>query len=553
MLARRAVRTRIFRSLSVATVGLALLAVPGLQGAAQAKAPEAPTQLRVVPQENPIDPQQPLMRLRWTPPTDKADITGYRVYVDGELLETVRVVTCPEINPQNLLRWCANVTNLQVGQVYTFAVAAVSKGGESKRAAVQRMAVIAPSEPLNVQVVPDDKSLTVSWDPPLSTGGGDIRRYVVRTSSFLPGPTPACERITATSCKIKGLTNGVHYDVTVEARNSAGFFLPGPESAPAIGIPNARPSGPRELRVIAAGSTTATLAWEVPQFVGDEPILGYTISIFMNEGYWFPNQRPEYPQISVGPDVRQYRLTGLRPGLEYQFAVQAYTRLAPGAMTVNVLHNPLGLPGKPAMVEVLGVGNTTVNLAWEDADPNGGIEPTHYRLTATPQGISTGVLVEEIVCPVKASQDAPDFECPGEYLWMRLVNGATYSFTVAAKNKFGWGPTSNYPAFATPEGPPPPPLVDSVAITSPTSVVVTWLPSVTPGGPDVGNVTYTVTLDGTPVCRDIATTTCTITGLTPRQDYEVEVMAINEVFGGDEFSTSQIIVNTLPIQGGTPS
>jgi hypothetical protein len=30
-------------------------------------------------------------------------------------------------------------------------------------------------------------------------------------------------------------------------------------------------------------------------------------------------------------------------------------------------------------------------------------------------------------------------------------------------------------------------------------------------------------------------------------------MAINEVFGGDEFSTSQIIVNTLPIQGGTPS
>jgi len=136
---------------------------------------------------------------------------------------------------------------------------------------------------------------------------------------------------------------------------------------------------------------------------------------------------------------------------------------------------------------------------------------------------------------------------------MRLVNGATYSFTVAAKNKFGWGPTSNYPAFATPEGPPPPPLVDSVAITSPTSVVVTWLPSVTSGGPDVGAVTYTVTVDGAPVCRDIATTSCTIVGLTPSQDYEVKVMAVNEVFGGDEFSTSQIIVNTNPIQGGTPS
>jgi len=545
--------SRLLRSLSVATVALALLAIPGLQGAAQAKAPQAPTQLRAVPQENPIDPSQPLVRLRWTPPADTADVTGYRVYVDGELLETVRAVTCPESTPQTRVRWCANVTNLQVGQVYDFAVAAVSQGGESQRASVERMAVVAPSEPLNLQVVPDQRSLYVSWDPPLSTGGGAIRRYVVRTSSFRPGPQPACALITATSCKISGLTNGVHYDVTVEARNSAGAALPGPESAPAIGIPNARPSGPRDLRVVAAGSTTATLAWETPQHIGSEPILGYTISIFMNEGYWFPNQRPEYPQISVGPEVRQHRLTGLKPGLEYQFAVQAYTRLSPGAMTVNVLHNPLGLPGKPARVEVLGVGNTTVNLAWEDADPNGGIEPTHYRLTATPQGVTTGVLTEEVVCPVKATQQAPDFECAGEYLWMRLVNGATYSFTVAAKNKFGWGPTSDYPAVATPEGPPPPPLIDDVAITSPTSVVVTWLPSVTAGGPDVGNVVYTVTLDGSPVCRDIATTSCTITGLTTSQDYEVKVMAVNEVFGGDEFSTSQIIINTAPVQDGTPS
>jgi len=185
---------RIVRPLGVAAVSVALLAVPGLQATAQAKAPEAPTQLRAVPQENPIDPKQPLMRLRWTPPADKADITGYRVYVDGELLETVRAVTCPEINPQNLLRWCANVTALQVGQVYEFSVTAVSKGGESKPVAVQRMAVIAPTEPLNVQVVPDQQSLYVSWDPPLSTGGGDIKRYVVRTSSFRPGPQPACER-----------------------------------------------------------------------------------------------------------------------------------------------------------------------------------------------------------------------------------------------------------------------------------------------------------------------------------------------------------------------
>jgi len=199
------------------------------------------------------------------------------------------------------------------------------------------------------------------------------------------------------------------------------------------------------------------------------------------------------------------------------------------------------------------VGNNTVNLEWEDGDPSGGLESTYYRLTATPINPPAGVLAEEIVCPVKASQDAPDFECAGTYLWMRLVNGVTYSFTVAAKNKFGWGPTSDYPAFATPEGPPPPPLVSAATITSPTSITLTWDPSSTSGGVEVGAVTYTVTLDDQPVCRDITVTTCTLTGLVEGQDYTVKVMAINEVFGGDQFSTSEIIVNTNPIQVVTPS
>lgn len=543
---------RTLRVVGLAVVALSLLTF-GVTTPAQAAPPAAPTRVVALPQENPIDPNQPLIRLRWTPPKDAADITGYRVYVDDSLLETVRVRACPPLTSVPPVAWCANVTNLVIGQTYTFGISSLSRSGESKKVTTQRMAVVAPSEPLNVQVVPDQQSLYVSWDPPLDTGGGPIRSYRVITSSALPGPPAPCTRITATSCKVEGLINGYHYDVTVEARNSAGFLLPSPESLPAIGIPNARPSGPREFRIVSAGSTSATLAWEPPQHVGGEPVIGYTISIFNNEGYWFPNQRPEYPQISVGADVRRYRITGLKPGLAYQFAVNAYTRLAPGAMTVNAMHNPLGLPGKPALVEITGTGNTTVNLAWEDADPNGGIEPTHYRLTATPVGAPAGVLAEEIVCPVKATQEAPDFECAGEYLWMRLVNGVTYSFTVAAKNKFGWGPTSNYPAFATPEGPPPPPLIDQATVTSSTSIILGWRPSVTPGGPDVGAVVYTVTLDGDPVCRDIATTTCTLSGLTPGQDYEVKVMAVNEIFGGDAFSTSTITVNTNPVQGGTPS
>jgi hypothetical protein len=61
-----------------------------------------------------------------------------------------------------------------------------------------------------------------------------------------------------------------------------------------------------------------------------------------------------------------------------------------------------------------------------------------------------------------------------------------------------------------------------------------------------------VTLDGAPVCRDTTATTCAISGLVPYRNYDVRVMAINAVFGGDDFSSTSLIVNTNPIQVGTP-
>ena len=528
---------RTLRALVTATAAVGLLVA--MTPAQAAEAPGVPVRLRAIPLENAVDPTKPLMQLWWRPPADGGAPTAYKVYVDGQLSETT--IRCRNNPRRPLCR--ANIMNLVPGQVYAFEVAAVNESGEGKVARVSREAVMLPSEPLDVQAVPDNEKLYVSWDPPLDTGGGAIRSYFVRVNSPVPGPPPQCVPTGATSCTVSGLINAYAYDITVEARNSGYPFLQGPESLPAVGIPGGRPSGPRNVRVVSAGSSTATIAWEAPQFPGSEAILGYTL--FLHEGQGF---QPAYPQVNVGPSVRQYRLTGLTAGLTYTFGVQAYTKSFAGGMTVHSSHTPLGIPRAPARVDVTGVGNTTVQLAWEDASPSGGLEATHYRLTATPVApVPTGVAEEEIVCPVKASQAAPDFECAGTYLWMNLVNGVTYSFTVAAKNKFGWGPTSTYPAQATPEGTPPPPLLSST-INSPTQITLTWDPSVTSGGPDVGDVTYTVTLDDVPVCRDIAVTTCVLTGLVPGQDYEAKVTAINEVFGGDDFSTSSLIVNTQPVQ-----
>ena len=500
-------------------------------------APEAPTNLRALPLENPIDQTKPLVRLTWRASTVGVTPTAYKVYVDGVLFETTSLMQ-------------SNVTPLNIGQIYTFTVSAIDAAGDSEVATVERIATIAPTEPMNVQVVPDHESLHVSWEPPQRSGGTAISGYRVLPIAGLPGKPAVCESTGPTSCTIANLINGRHYDVTVEAKNGGWPTLRGPESIPAIGIPNAQPSGPRNLRVVSGGSTSVVLSWTTPENIGSNPIVGYTISMFNAEGFL----RPEYPQINVGAGVRQYRLLGLTPGLEYSFGVQAFTDKNSGGMTLNALHNPLGLPSAPALVEIAGVGNTTVRLTWEAPDPDGGVAPSDYLVTATPQApVPAGVLTEETLCPVAATTEAPNFECDGAYLWMHLVNGVTYSFTVTAKNKFGWSPSSTYPAIATPEGTPPPPLITTSLVTSPTSISLSWSPSVTAGGPDVGPVLYTVTFDGSttrpvPGCLLISVTRCVITNLVFGADYDVTVKAFNTVFGGDDFSSSALTINTNPIQ-----
>ncbi len=527
-----------------AAAGVCILA-SGLSTPAQAltrfaAVPEAPTNLQARPLANPIDPSKPLVRLLWKAPTGGAAPTAYKVYVDGVLFETTNLTQ-------------ANVTPLNIGQRYTFTVTSIDAGGHSEVATVERIATVAPTAPMNVQVVPDNESLHVSWEPPQNNGGTAISGYRVLPTAAVPGKPPVCESTGPTSCTIAHLINGRHYDVTVEAKNGGWPHVRGPASIAAIGIPNARPSGPRNLRVVAGGSTSVTLSWVTPENIGDNPILGYTISMFNAEGYL----RPEFPQINVGADVRQYRLLGLTPGLEYSFGVQAYTDKNSGGMTLNALHNPLGLPAAPALVEIAGVGNTTVSLTWEAPDPDGGVAPSDYLITATPQSpVPAGVLTETILCPVVAKTEAPDFECDSAYLWMNLVNGVTYSFAVAAKNKFGWSSMSTYPAIATPEGTPPPPLISLATVTSPTSITLSWNPSATAGGPDVGAVVYTVAFRGAasrpvPGCLLISVTSCLITNLVYGADYEVTVTAFNTVFGGDQFSSSTLTINTNPIQVST--
>jgi hypothetical protein len=390
--------------------------------------PSAPTNLRAIQLGNTGYPG-PTVELRWSAPERGTPPITYRVFRDARMVETTKDIR-------------SRITLLTKGTTYRFAVTAVTADGESVPARIDVVAQMPPTMPLELQAVPGDGSVTLTWNPPIDSGGTPISGYDVLSSPRAPSP---CVMTAPTTCVLTGLSNGRTYEFTVAARNAAWPQLDGQESDPAYATPGALPSGPVNFRQVATGSTSVMLAWQPPAEPGDQPIAGYQISIFEDRG---PNTPRELYAIRTGPaDNLSMTIEGLVPGYEYYFGVRAITEMNVGAMTENVIVNPIGLPAAPQRVDILGVGFGAVKVGWEEPDPNGGADPSEYRITATP--ISGGAPVI-VVCRTSI----PYEECTTDEIITGLVNGVTYSFTVAAKNAFGYGPESTHPARATPMGPP---------------------------------------------------------------------------------------------------
>jgi Fibronectin type III domain len=74
-----------------------------------------------------------------------------------------------------------------------------------------------PPPPTDVSVMPGNAQATVTWDGQWDQFGYLPDGYVARTSGSTPGPSCSAMGMSATTCTITGLTNGVQYRVRVYA------------------------------------------------------------------------------------------------------------------------------------------------------------------------------------------------------------------------------------------------------------------------------------------------------------------------------------------------
>jgi hypothetical protein len=206
-------------------------------------------------------------------------------------------------------------------------------------------------------------------------------------------------------------------------------------------------------------------------------------------------------------------------------------------VAVNSGSSTYFLPGAPTSVSATSGVSGRATVSWTAPASNGGSAITSYIVSATPS-----------ITPVTVT-GATSSTISG------LTNGTSYTFTVAAVNIVGTGPSSTPSPSATPIDTVPgaPTSVTADVSASASQAVVSWTAPTDNGGQSISNYTVNVITGGSTVSTVSAgtSTSATITGLTNGTSYTFTVTATNSIgTGSASTASSAAIPYTVP---GAPS
>ena len=358
-----------------------------------------------------------------------------------------------------------------------------------------------PSAPTNVVAVASNGSATVSWANSSDAGSSSITAYVVTVAGGTQQCSVSGAALSAGTCTLSGLTNGVVYAFSVTAENADGLSSAASDVSNAV-TPVGPPSSPPAVSVSVNGDW-ATVTWSLPTSTGGAAVTGYTVKA-----------TPSLPASAdcVNTLATSCVMTGMIYGVIYTFTVTA-TNGAGYASSYSSPSNAvvaLVNPDAPTSVHAT-AGNGRVVVSWTAPTFTGG------------QPLSGYTVISNLGLQCWAA--APDTSCT----FSGLANGQQYTFAVqaVAQNR----KTSAFSSVAAAVTPMTTASVVPYVWASEGSgqVTVHWkVPSSNGGSPITS---YTVTSSpsvSTPTsCLAVTTTSCVFTGLTNGTAYSFRVTATN--------------------------
>ncbi|KAI4788997.1 hypothetical protein KUCAC02_035499, partial [Chaenocephalus aceratus] len=288
-----------------------------------------------------------------------------------------------------------------------------------------------PVGPVRIEEV-DGLSVTTSWDPPEKDGGANVTGYVVeQRDAHRPGWFTVSESVTRPCYKFSRLSEGTEYVFRVAAMNrfGVGRFLQSEvvENKSPKTIPGA-PSQPEVLDVTHEGMT---LTWFAPEDNGGSTIAGYIIE--RKEA-----QSERWMKISKNPvTMTRFRSSALIEGQEYEHRVTAINSRGEGkhseASEITVAMDPIDPPGAPLRPTVTDTTRSSVSLAWQPPEEEGGAAVTGYFIEM--QKVDQ---VEWTLCNTTLTKIC-------EYTLTHMPQSAEYKFRVIACNPGGTGEAAEVP------------------------------------------------------------------------------------------------------------
>jgi len=274
----------------------------------------------------------------------------------------------------------------------------------------------------------------------------------------------------------------------------------------------------------AAGNGQVGLSWTAPTSTGGASITGYSVTPYSGG-----IAQTSVPTMSAGPS---FTVSSLSNGTTYTFTVAAINSVGTGPASApsNPVIPNASVPGQPTGLGA-SAGNAQVSITWTTPSTNGGAAITSYSLT--PYVGSTSQTA------IQTGSASPSVTVTG------LVNGTTYTFTVAATNSAGTGPASAISNPVTPITVPGAPIA-LVATAGVGAATLTWTPPASNGGSAITG--YTVNASTGPVVEVSGTSPQAIVAGLTTAAVTFTVTAANNAGTG---LTSIASNSVTPLPGGT--